>query len=192
MNQAIGGWQIASIGTWRGGNWSSVSSGRYLFGDPTLDADQRLELTLGGRQRQVFFRGDFQPESATGVDQAALQALVPADRNQRILRPLNPAQGNNSIPLVLNDGTVRFTNVGDTVNWNARNFFRGSGAWNVDLSVFKTFDIFENINTRFSADFFNAFNAPMNADPDATTGLIDLGAQTNDPRIIQFSLRLNW
>ena len=192
LDQVIGGWQIASIGNWRGGNWQSVSSGRYLFGDPTLDADQRLEVTLGGRQQQVFFRGDFNPESVTGVDQAALQALVPSDRGQRILRPLNPVQGNNSIPLILNDGTARFTNVGDTVNWNARNFFRGPGAWNVDFSVFKTFNIFEDMNARFSADFFNAFNAPMDVNPNSTSGLIDLGRQSNDPRIIQFSLRFNW
>ena len=192
VDQAIGGWQIASIGNWRGGNWSSVSSGRYLFGDPTLDGDQQLQLTLGGRERLLYFRGDFNPEAASGVDQAALQALVPSDRGQRILRPLNPAQGNNSIPLVLNDGTVRFTNVGDTVNWNARNFFRGPGSWNADISIFKTFRITEDANLRFSADFFNAFNAPMNRDPDATTGLIDLGSQSNEPRIIQFSLRMNW
>jgi hypothetical protein len=93
---------------------------------------------------------------------------------------------------VLNDGTVRFTNVGDTVNWNARNFFRGPGSWNADISIFKTFRITEDANLRFSADFFNAFNAPMNRDPDATTGLIDLGSQSNEPRIIQFSLRMNW
>jgi hypothetical protein len=117
---------------------------------------------------------------------------VPSDRGQRILRPLNPVQGNNSIPLILNDGTARFTNVGDTVNWNARNFFRGPGAWNVDFSVFKTFNIFEDMNARFSADFFNAFNAPMDVNPNSTSGLIDLGRQSNDPRIIQFSLRFNW
>jgi len=163
-----------------------------LFGDPTLDESQRLELTLGGRQRLLFFRGDFNPEAATGVDQAALQALVPADRGQRILRPLNPGRGDNRVAQTLNDGSTVLTNLADTVNWNARNFFRGSGAWNVDMSIFKTFNIFEDINTRFSADFFNAFNAPMNGNPDATTGLIDLGSQTNDPRIIQFSLRFNW
>ena len=48
------------------------------------------------------------------------------------------------------------------------------------------------MNVRFTADFFNAFNTPMDPDPNATTGLQDLGRQTNDPRIIQFSLRFNW
>ncbi|MEZ5361767.1 MAG: hypothetical protein R2748_05315 [Bryobacterales bacterium] len=48
------------------------------------------------------------------------------------------------------------------------------------------------MNLRFTADFFNAFNTPMDLDPDGTTGLQDLSQQRNDPRIIQFSLRFTW
>jgi hypothetical protein len=117
---------------------------------------------------------------------------VPADRAQRTLRPLNPTRGDNSLPQVLADGSIRFTSLSDTVSWNPRNFFIGPGAWNVDLSLFKTFNISEDINVRFTADFFNAFNAPMDGNPNAGSGLQDLGIQSNDPRIIQFSLRLNW
>jgi hypothetical protein len=192
LNHLIGGWQIASIGNWRSGQWRNVNSQRYLFGDPTLAEDERLELTFGGRQQRVFFRGDFNPLAATGVDQAALQQLVPVDRAQRTLRPLNPDRGDNSLPQVLGDGSIRITPLGDTVNWNPRNFFLGASAWNVDLSLFKTFYVTEDVNVRFTADFFNAFNTPMDRNPDATSGLQDLGAQDNDPRIIQFSLRLNW
>ncbi len=46
LNQLIGGWQIASIGSWRSGLWKNVNASRYLFGDPTLDKDQRLEADL--------------------------------------------------------------------------------------------------------------------------------------------------
>jgi hypothetical protein len=192
LNHVIGGWQIASIGNWRGGQWKNVDANRYLFGDPTIPQSEQLEITLGGRQQRVFFKGDFNPLSATGVDQAALQRLVPADRAQRTLRPLNPSRGDNSLPQILADGSTRFTSLSDTVSWNPRNFFIGPGAWNVDLSLFKTFDISEDINVRFTADFFNAFNTPMDGNPNAGSGLQDLGVQSNDPRIIQFSLRLNW
>lgn len=192
LNHLVGGWQIASIGNWRSGQWRNVDAGRYLFGDPSLEKDERLELTFGGRQQVVFFRGDFNPLAATGVDQTALQQLVPVDRGQRVLRPLNPARGDNSLPQVLANGSTRFTPIGDNVSWNPRNFFLGAGAWNVDLSLFKTFEISEDINVRFTADFFNAFNTPMDPNPNAGTGLQDLGIQANDPRIIQFSLRLNW
>ncbi len=188
----IGGWQIATIGTWASGFWSSVSGGRYLFGDPTLDEDQRLEFELGGTQRRLFFRGDFDPTLASGVDQGALQALVPADRSQRVLRPLNTTDGSNRVPQVLSDGSVRFTNVAEMVNWNQKNFYRKPGNWNADISVFKNFAITETVNVRFTADFFNAFNVPMDLAPNATSGLQDLSRQANEPRIIQFSLRFNW
>ena len=66
------------------------------------------------------------------------------------------------------------------------------GFWNQDLSVFKNIQIRERLRTRITADFFKAFNHPIDADPNASTGLQDLSVQRNDPRIIQFSLRFEW
>jgi hypothetical protein len=191
LNQVIGGWQIAFIGVWGSGNWMGVSSGLYMFGDPTLSADQRLTMNIFGRKQRLWFRGDFDPTLATGVDQNALQKLVPADRSQRVLRPVG-ADFTNRVAQVLADGTVRLTTITDNVNWNARNFFRGPGAWNEDLSVFKNFQISERLKLRFTGDFFNAFNHPNDVNPSGSTGLQDLSIQANDPRIIQFSLRLEW
>jgi hypothetical protein len=65
----IGGWELAFIGDWRSGNWLSVASSRYLFGDPTLSADERLLMTYGGRQQRLWFRGDMNPLLASDVDQ---------------------------------------------------------------------------------------------------------------------------
>jgi hypothetical protein len=191
VNLLVGGWQLAFIGTYQSGNWSSVSSGRYLFGDPTLSSDEQLTMNIFGRTRRLYFRGDFDPTFATNVDATKLQQLVPVDRSQRILRPLGP-NFDNRIPQQLADGSVRSTTVSDMVNWNARNFFLGPRQWNEDLSVFKYFDITERVKTRFTADFFNFFNHPNNFRPDQTTGLQDLSRQVNDPRIIQFSLRVEW
>ena len=60
----------------------------------------------------------------------------------------------------------------------------------------KWFDISESIKLRFTADFFNAFNHPVDVGFghrfDTTTGLQDLSRQVNEPRIIQLSVRLNW
>jgi len=191
LNQIIGGWQVAFIGEWRSGLWMGVDSSRYLFGDPTLSADQRLTMTYAGRTQRLWFKGDLDPTKATNVDQAKLQALVPVDRSKRVLHPVGD-NFDNRIPQRLADGTYRYTTITDMLNWNSRNFFRGPGQWNQDISLFKNFFITERMKLRFTADFFNALNHPLDPAPSSSTGLQDLSIQPNDPRIIQFSARLEW
>jgi hypothetical protein len=120
-----------------------------------------------------------------------LYALVPVDRNQRIMRPVGAAF-DNRIPLVLSNGTTSLVGITDTVAWNARAFFLGPRAWNTDVSFFKNFSITERVRLRFTADMFNFFNHPNDGNPNGTTGLQDLATQPNEPRVIQFSLRLQW
>jgi hypothetical protein len=191
LNFLIGGWQAAFIGDWRSGLWSSVDASRYIFGDPTLDPDQRLEMTIFGRRQRLWFRGDFDPTQATQINGGDLLALVPVDRAQRVVRQLGPAF-NNLLPQTLANGTVRNTPIGELYNPSPRAFYLGPGAWNVDFSVFKNFRFKERVDARFAADFFNVFNHPNDVAPNVTTGLQDLSRQLNDPRIIQFSLRVQW
>ncbi len=193
MNAILGGWQISGIGEWRSGNWLGVNSARYLFGDPTLSADQQLLLKFAGRNQRLWFRGDFDPTLATGIDQSVLQKLVPLDRSQRLLRPVGSAF-DNRVAVRLANGTIRQTPITDTVNWNARAFYAGPGEWNVDSSIFKNFQLTEKLRLRFSSDFFNVLNHQNDADPNTTTGLQDLSISRpgNSPRIIQFSLRMTF
>jgi len=191
VNHLIGGWQIAFIGDWRSGFWTGVSSGLYLFGDPSINADQRLDMNIFGRHQRLWFRGDFDPTLATGVDQAKLQQLVPLDRSQRVLRPVG-GNFDNRVSERLANGTVVNTSITDMVNWNARNFFRGPGSWNQDISLFKNINITERVKARLTADFFNALNHPVDVAPNSSTGLQDLSTQANSPRIIQFSVRVQW
>lgn len=191
VNQLIGGWQLSTIGDWRNGNWLGVNTARYLFGDPSLKADERLLMDFGGRPQRLWFKGDFDVTAATNVDQAALQALVPADRSQRVLRQVGPLN-DNRLPVTMADGSTRLTTITDAVNWNARNFFRGPGAWNADISLSKFFNITETVRLQFSGDFFNAFNHPVDVDPNDITGLQDLSQQANPPRVIQLRARISW
>ncbi len=191
VNHLIGGWQIAFIGNWRSGNWMGVDASRYLFGDPTLDSDQRLEMTYNRLHQRLWFRGYMEPGLASDVDKSALQALVPVERSQRVYRPVG-AGFDNRVQMQLADGSVRNTSISENLSWNARNFFRGPGAWNTDLSMFKNIYFTERIKTRLTADFFNAFNHPLDLNPSTSTGLQDLSRQANDPRIIQFSLRVEF
>lgn len=84
------------------------------------------------------------------------------------------------------------SSISDLFSWNPQNFFLGPRSWNEDLSMFKYFDITERVKLRVTSDFFNFFNHPNDLNPNSTTGLIDLSQQSNDPRIIQFSARLEW
>jgi hypothetical protein len=191
LNFLIGGWQIAFIGNWRSGNWMGVSSGLYLFGDPQISAEERLSMNIFGKNQVLWFKGDFDPTQAKNVDMAKLTALVPVDRSQRVLRPVG-ARFDNRVAMRLADGSVRETTVTDMVNWNARNFMRGPGSFAQDASIFKNFAFTEQIRLRFTADFFNVFNHPINLAPNGGTGLQDLSLQANDPRIIQLSLRFEF
>lgn len=191
LNQVVGGWQVAFIGTWRSGFWMGVSPNEYLFGNPSLDASKRLKMNIFGRNQELYFAGDFNPLAASGVDQSKLQALVPIDRSQRIVHPVGPSF-NNKLPFTLANGQVVTTTIADNLSWNAHNFIIGPRAWNEDLTIFKYFTFTERVKLRLSGDFFNVLNHPNDLNPNTTTGLVDLSKQVNDPRIIQIGARLEF
>ncbi len=109
-----------------------------------------------------------------------------------------PVPFDNRLPVTLADGSVHSTSITDAFSWNPQNFMLSPGSWNQDFTVFKYFNFTERVRMRFSADFFNLFNHPVDYLPDATqdlnktTGLLDLSRQANEPRIVQFGLRLEW
>jgi len=82
--------------------------------------------------------------------------------------------------------------IGELYNYSPRANFLGPGAWNVDVALFKNIKFGEQRSLRFSADFFNFFNHPIDVAPNTTTGLQNLGVQANGPRTIQLSLRAEW
>jgi hypothetical protein len=73
---------------------------------------------------------------------------------------------------------------------------RTDGIANWDLSLLKSTKIHENVNVQFRAEFFNTFNHPQFAAPqNAADDPVNFGvviAQMNTPRLVQFSLRLNF
>ena len=83
--------------------------------------------------------------------------------------------------------------------------FRGLPYWNVDMRIVKDIHIFERVNLQFQYVVTNVFNHPVFADPavgDAQTGLgVDpttpssfgvVNSQGNNPRQMQFGLRLSF
>ena len=191
LNELLGGWQVAFIGTWRSGFWMGVNGSEYLFGNPSLDASQRLTMDIFGRKQLLYFKGDFTPTAATNVDLTKLEALIPVDRSQRVLRPLG-TDFSNRLPFKLANGQVVSTSITDNLSWNSRNFFVGPRSWNADATIFKYFGITEKAKLRLAGDFFNFLNHPNNLNPNTTTGLINLSQQANDPRIIQLGARIEF
>ena len=73
---------------------------------------------------------------------------------------------------------------------------RTDGMDNWDLSVLKSTKIHDKINAQFRAEFFNLFNHPQFAAPqNSVNDSVIFGtviAQMINPRLIQFSLRINF
>ena len=192
VNQVIGGWQVAFIGDWRGGFYSTINTSRGVFGNYLIDPGDRPVVEIFGNNQILWFAGDVSPSSCDGGDCAAMASFIPEDRGQRPIRPYGD-NFDNRLPVTLNDGSTRQTDVLSGLYWPfERNNWRGSRAWNLDLSIFKHFYFTEDFKMRFTADFFNVFNHPNNPNPSTTSGLVNLGQQSNEPRTVQLSLRFDF
>lgn len=86
-----------------------------------------------------------------------------------------------------------------------RNLFRGPRQQNWDMSLIKTTKITERVSVDFRAEFFNVWNHPAFASPQAAGGsfgnygIVDVTSAdstiintVNDPRTIQFGLKINF
>jgi hypothetical protein len=79
---------------------------------------------------------------------------------------------------------------------SARGVLRGLHYWNFDLSLTKRTPVTDRVALLFSADFLNAFNHVVLNDP--TLSMLDpasfgvISSQANNPRSIQFGLRLEF
>jgi hypothetical protein len=67
----------------------------------------------------------------------------------------------------------------------------GPGYLNTDLSLFKVFPLRERMKLEFRAEFFNAFNRPQLANPNATIGdsFGQIQSTVADNRDVQFGLK---
>ncbi|HEV2386319.1 MAG TPA: TonB-dependent receptor [Candidatus Acidoferrales bacterium] len=78
-----------------------------------------------------------------------------------------------------------------------RNIYRGPYEQNWDLSLIKDFPFAERYKLRFTADFFDvwnhpAFGAPSFTDVESPSNFGQIISTENNPRIVQFSLRLSY
>jgi carboxypeptidase family protein len=188
LNHVIGGWQLATIGTWNSGLWMGVSTGLVQKGNIRIPANKRALLNIPGSSDlyRQWFAGNFNPATATIVSGTPVAPAVFQ------AGPNCSGAFNGQLAVTLKDGTCYNAPFGGFYNPYPRDNFIGPGGWNDDLSLYKHFKIKERLDIRFAADFFNAFNHPNDNPPDTSSGLQDLAFQANDPRVIQLSLRLEF
>jgi hypothetical protein len=72
---------------------------------------------------------------------------------------------------------------------------RSQGIANYDLTVFKNTKISERVGVQFRTEVFNLFNRVRFGYPGTAMGNAQFGivsGQYNDPRLVQFALRLSF
>ncbi|WP_157466469.1 hypothetical protein [Edaphobacter aggregans] len=72
---------------------------------------------------------------------------------------------------------------------------RGAAINNWDVSVFKLIPVTDRIQMQFRAEFFNIANRVQFGNPGTAVGGPNFGvitSQLNQPRLVQFGLRLNF
>ena len=123
--------------------------------------------------------GTDRSESGIGNDYAAI-----------VGNPARPA-GLNQVQQFFN--TAAFTQaVIGTFGNVGRNAFRGPAFFDIDMSLFKDFNFTEHWRLQFRAEAFNTENRPNFQNPVATVSSGTFGRITtaNDPRVLQFALKL--
>ena len=125
----------------------------------------------------AYFGGASQRPNATGTSPA-----TSGDFGQRLSNWLNPAAFSAASALT-------YGNVSRTIP------VKGPGMANWDISVFKSFVIYERFRAQFRAEGLNAFNTPYFRSPNGAFGGGSFGqvnSQGNFPRFIQLALRLSF
>jgi hypothetical protein len=141
------------------------------------------------------------PSWAPGATRRTAMTNVPAGYYFNALAFARPTvQPGQVIPS--SNGTAIANAPGTDIGNVGRNVLRGPRQTNVDFSVIKRFPIGESKNVELRAEFFNLFNQVNFANPvgnfNAVINSADFGdfgrinSTSNNPRLIQFVLKLNF
>ena len=160
------------FGAQMGGVANAVLGGWEILG---IDAFQTgFPQTIRAGSGVSNSDGQNRPDAVPGV------SMIPA--NQDPSQWFNPAAFQTAVP-----GT--FGNVG-------RNILEGPGQINIDLSIFKNFQIGERYRLQFRSEFFNLPNHPNFQGNSMSSNFDRSGAgrltAANPSRQIQFALRLTY
>ena len=188
------------------GGWSVSGIHQYQSGRPV-----HIEFDATGPANPYFAAGDgfsFRPNIVPN------QPFKNPSYNRSCSGPVQATAGRNACQFYINPAAFSLPAPGTFGNApNLISALRLPAYVNEDLSVSKRTTIFENLNLQFQANFFNALNRTIfsaggnaqtfivnAAPPDLTAGSLAqsntvfgiMAAQQNQPRIIQFGMRLEF
>ncbi len=188
LDKIIGGWYLSGIYTARSGDALTVVQGAGVWGG---------SLFLGFNSGAIPTVG---PNSfGNGVNSGV-------NGSNNIGTNGNPASGGTGLSLFGNPEQVfnsfRRVELSRDGRAGRANPLRGPSRWNVDLSLGKTTTIKENFKVTFLADFFNAFNNVIFANPNldlnnsaafgVLAGQLVPADRTAGSRWIQLGLRIEF
>jgi hypothetical protein len=174
-------WELPGAKKWTGatgtilGGWNVSGALRYESGRPLNIFTNNV---LGG----LLFNGQLRPDRVKGQSAVASHSgfYNPLSMNYFNANAWAPPSGTfGTAPRA--DGTAR-----------------GFPTYNEDLNLFKVFTLKEELRMRFEAEFGNIFNRTDFCNPNTnwsnpnTTGFGTIGTQCNQPRSIQFGLKLSF
>ena len=216
LDALIGGWQVAGMGRlWS--NYFPVPTDLLPTGTPIQYYGHKYPIQdcRGGECLPGYllwngyipsyqinsFDANGKPNGIMGVPpeyKPAVQPLWPYPANYLSLNPnadpLYGYYGSNTVWIPLKDGTVQQIDFGGLSPFINQNIL-STRLWNVDASMFKSFNIRERAKLRVQFDFFNVFNVPGNSPtPVDDTGVAwtNTNANPSGPRVMQLSARLSW
>jgi len=161
------------------GGWNLAGALRYESGRP-------MNITMDNPLGGLLFNGQRRPNRVKGV------SAVKRGSN------FNPLTDNYFNPAAWSDPGVQPDPNDNPILGNAPRrdgSVRAFPTYNEDINIFKVFPIKERLNLRFEAQFGNIFNRTDFCDPNGFYGPASFGTvntQCNQPRSIQFGLRLNY
>jgi hypothetical protein len=217
LDAVIGGWQVAGLGRLFS-NYFTLPTSIYPTSAPVQYYGHKYPIQdcRGGVCQAGFLLYNgyipaFQinshdpvtgkPNGIEGVPsnyQPSVSPLNPYPANYPSLNakidPNYGYYGTNTVFLPLKDGTIQQVAYGG-LNPYINQPVLSSNLWNLDASMFKSFNIKERAKLRVQFDFFNVLNVAGNSPtPIDNTGvaLQTTNANPSGPRVMQLSMRLTW
>jgi hypothetical protein len=210
LDKFIGGWQVAGMGSlWS--NWASLPTGIYPNGTPLEIYGEQypIEDCRSGRcvPGYLYFNGYINPNQINSVDASgkpngimgipanfkpAAQPINPWPVKPSTSDPMYSYYGGNTVWVPLKNGVNQRTSFDNGLPGWRNQYVPSVRQWGVDMSLFKNIPIRENMNVRFNADFFNAFNHPNNPTGVSSEGILSTQNSGSGARVLQLSLRFTW